>query len=65
PPPLRAAEAEPELLPLDVIEKRHILAVLRALGGNKAQAARVLGVGRKTLYRKLELWGELAPGEAE
>ncbi|MFM2245283.1 MAG: hypothetical protein RL071_1357, partial [Pseudomonadota bacterium] len=40
PPPLRAAEAEPELLPLDVIEKRHILAVLRALGGNKAQAAR-------------------------
>ncbi|MBL8614626.1 MAG: sigma-54-dependent Fis family transcriptional regulator [Deltaproteobacteria bacterium] len=65
PPPLRSADAEPELLPLDVIEKRHILGVLRALGGNKAQAARVLGVGRKTLYRKLELWGELAPGEAE
>jgi transcriptional regulator of acetoin/glycerol metabolism len=28
--------------------------VLRATGGNKAQAARVLGMDRRTLYRKLD-----------
>jgi two-component system response regulator HydG len=68
PPPLveaRPAEGAVELLPMETVERRHILAVLEALGGNKALAARTLGVGRKTLYRKLELWGELAPGEAE
>ena len=41
------------LLPLMEIERRHILRVLSALGGNKARAANVLGVSRKTLYRKL------------
>ena len=39
--------------------------MLAACGGNKAQAARVLAIGRKTLYRKLELWGELGADEAE
>jgi DNA-binding NtrC family response regulator len=64
--PAPALDAGPaELLPLDVVEKRHILSVLAACGGNKAQAARVLAIGRKTLYRKLELWGELGADEAE
>jgi DNA-binding NtrC family response regulator len=35
-------------------ERELIRATLAELGGNKARAARVLGVGRKTLYRKLE-----------
>jgi DNA-binding NtrC family response regulator len=42
---------------LEVIEQRHVLQVLRAVGGNRALAARVLGIGRKTLYRKLDAWG--------
>jgi DNA-binding NtrC family response regulator len=35
------------------IEREHILRTLRAVKGNKAAAARVLGLNRKTLYRKL------------
>jgi two-component system response regulator AtoC len=45
---------EVELVPLEEVERRHILAVLEAVGGNKARAASVLRIGRKTLYRKLE-----------
>jgi DNA-binding NtrC family response regulator len=33
---------------------RYILRVLEAVAGNKTAAARILGVGRKTLDRKLE-----------
>ncbi len=40
-------------LPLAEVEKRHILTVLEALGGNKSSAATVLGLDRRTLYRKL------------
>ena len=38
------------------IEKRHILAVIASSGGNRAEAARRLGVSRKTLDRKCALW---------
>jgi transcriptional regulator of acetoin/glycerol metabolism len=43
-----------DLLPMEEVERRYIRHVLRAVGGNKALAARVLGLDRKTLYRKLE-----------
>jgi two-component system response regulator HydG len=43
-----------ELVPLEEVERRYILRVLDAVAGNKAAAARVLGLERKTLYRKLE-----------
>ncbi|MFO0632173.1 MAG: sigma-54 dependent transcriptional regulator [Nannocystaceae bacterium] len=46
-----------ELVPLDVVEQRYILRVLEAVGENKTLAAKVLGLGRKTLYRKLERYG--------
>jgi two-component system response regulator HydG len=36
------------------VERRHVLRVLEAAGGSKAAAARILGVDRATLYRKLE-----------
>jgi two-component system, NtrC family, response regulator AtoC len=49
--------AEPTALPLEEIERRHVLAVLAKVNGNRTEAARVLGVGRKTLYRKLLAWG--------
>ena len=35
------------------VEREHIVRTLHAVGGNKAAAARVLGLNRKTLYRKL------------
>ncbi|HEY0291406.1 MAG TPA: sigma-54 dependent transcriptional regulator [Hansschlegelia sp.] len=38
------------------IEKRHMLRVLAAAGGNRAEAARRLGVSRKTLDRKCADW---------
>jgi DNA-binding NtrC family response regulator len=46
-----------ELPSLEEIERRHILHVVDAVHGNKSVAARVLGVDRKTLYRKLEQYG--------
>jgi DNA-binding NtrC family response regulator len=39
------------------VEKRYILRVLEAAGGNKSVAAQKLGVNRKTLYRKLAAYG--------
>lgn len=44
------------LLPLTRIEKDHILLVLEAVGGNRTQAAKILGIGRKTLQRKLKAY---------
>ncbi len=43
-----------ENLPLDEVEKRSILEALGACGGNKSEAARRLGITRKTLRKKLE-----------
>lgn len=51
---LVAATDPSELVPLDEVESRYIARVLEAVGGNKARAARILGLDRKTLYRKLE-----------
>ena len=42
------------LLPLSEIERRHILLVLSRTHGNKQAAARILGIDRTTLQRKLE-----------
>ena len=37
------------------IERRHILAVLKETGGNRDEAARRLGISRKTIDRKFSL----------
>src|SRR4030095_15423503 len=42
-----------ELLPLEEVERRYIACVIEACAGNKSKAARILGIGRKTLYRHL------------
>ena len=43
-----------ELLPLEELERRAILRTLRETGGDKLAAARILGIGKTTLYRKLK-----------
>jgi DNA-binding NtrC family response regulator len=51
------ATGAPEIDPLSAIEREHVLTVLRSVRGNKTRASRLLGVDRKTLYRKLESYG--------
>jgi two-component system response regulator HydG len=50
-----------ELLTMDEVERRYILRVLQQVGWSKTAAAGVLGLNRRTLYRKLELYGESGP----
>ncbi len=44
-------------LPLDEVEKATILKTLDSAGGNKSEAARRLGVTRRTLHKKLKKYG--------
>jgi DNA-binding NtrC family response regulator len=46
-----------ELLPLEELERRAILRALRESAGDKLAAARLLGIGKTTLYRKLKQYG--------
>jgi DNA-binding NtrC family response regulator len=41
-------------LSLAEVERAYILEILRITGGNKSRAAEILGLDRKTLYRKLQ-----------
>src|SRR5229473_392617 len=43
-----------ELVPLEELERRAILRTLRETAGDKLAAARILGIGKTTLYRKLK-----------
>jgi len=49
-------EKDQDDMQLAAVEKMHILKILEQQGGNKSAAARVLGVSRKTLERKVQLW---------
>ena len=53
---LVASDDPAELVPMEEVERRYILRVLETVSGNKTAAARILGIERKTLYRKLERW---------
>ncbi|MFO0673785.1 MAG: sigma-54 dependent transcriptional regulator [Polyangiaceae bacterium] len=76
PPRGRSAEPPPglprdngeatELVSLDEMEKRYIARVLEATGGSRTRAAKILGVDRTTLWRKLDrLKNERARAERE
>ena len=47
----------PELMTLEEVERRHVVRVLEACQGNRTDAAKILDLDRKTLYRKLLRWG--------
>jgi DNA-binding NtrC family response regulator len=54
---MTADEVE-EIIPLDELERRYISRALKMLNGNKARAAQLLGVDRRTLYRRLGRYAE-------
>ena len=46
-----------KILPIAEMEKQSILTTIAQLNGDKLQAARLLGIGKTTLYRKLKEYG--------
>ncbi|MFI5398149.1 MAG: sigma-54-dependent transcriptional regulator [Candidatus Binatia bacterium] len=54
-----AVAAAPAAAPLTLeeVERRNILAALQRSAGNKNEAARILGIDRQRLYRKMEKYG--------
>jgi DNA-binding NtrC family response regulator len=51
--------------PLADLERQAILGAIRALNGDKLQAAKLLGIGKTTLYRKLKEYGITDPLQDE
>jgi DNA-binding NtrC family response regulator len=47
---------------LEAMERQHIVATLRQVGGHRGKAASLLGIDPKTLYRKV-LGYQITPGE--
>ncbi len=47
-------EGRPRIIPMAELEKQTILSAIAELHGDKLQAARMLGIGKTTLYRKLK-----------
>ena len=45
------------ILPLSEVQRAHILRVMDAAGGNRTRAAQLLGIGLRTLQRKLKDFG--------
>ncbi|HEX3344563.1 MAG TPA: sigma-54 dependent transcriptional regulator [Polyangiaceae bacterium] len=56
---LVASNDPSELVSLGEVERRYVERVMQAVGGNKRQAAEVLGLDRTTLYRKLDRWARV------
>ena len=54
-------EREESLMSLEELEKRHILHVLETTGQNRTKAAKILGIGLRTLQRKLKEFGTPSP----
>jgi transcriptional regulator with PAS, ATPase and Fis domain len=51
---IKYTDKEEDFLTLEEVEKKHIVNVLEKVGGNITLAAKILDVGRNTLYRKME-----------
>jgi two-component system response regulator HydG len=60
------ADEPTEILKIHEIERRYIVRAIAMVGGNKSRAADLLGLDRRTLYRKLQKYDEgRAPQKAE
>jgi DNA-binding protein Fis len=46
-----------DLPPLEELERRYLIHVLEACGGNRTRAAEIMGIDRRTLYRMAERFG--------
>jgi DNA-binding NtrC family response regulator len=57
--------AAPRITPLAELEKQAILTTIKQLKGDKLLAARLLGIGKTTLYRKLKEYGISENGSLE
>ena len=55
--PARRRGPAPTMRTLAEVEREHVLRVVEACGGRQVEAARVLGIGRNTLWRKLRDYG--------
>ena len=53
-----AQHPKEDVLALEEVEKRHILGVLKVTSGNRTRAAKILGIGLRTLQRKLKACGD-------
>jgi DNA-binding NtrC family response regulator len=63
---LIASDNPEELRSMEEVERRYILHVLDSVGGNKTVASQILGLDRKTLYRKLVRYEKsVSPDAAE
>ena len=60
-----AGRGSNEVRTLDAVERNHILDVLAGVGGNRALAARLLGIDRVSLWRKLRRYEEQGLIEAD
>ncbi|HWB32040.1 MAG TPA: sigma-54 dependent transcriptional regulator [Acidobacteriaceae bacterium] len=58
-------EGPPAIISIAEMEKQAILGTIRQLNGDKLMAARLLGIGKTTLYRKLKEYGLNEGGEAD
>ena len=56
-PRLATATPETRILPMVELERQTILNTIAQLDGDKLMAARLLGIGKTTLYRKLKEYG--------
>jgi two-component system response regulator HydG len=52
-----APSASPKIVSIAELEKQAILGTIRELKGDKLMAAKLLGIGKTTLYRKLKEYG--------
>ncbi|MEZ4296738.1 MAG: sigma-54 dependent transcriptional regulator [Polyangiaceae bacterium] len=58
PAPASESATAGEVLPLSEVERRHVLATLEAVGWNKSEAARLLGIDRRNLQARLQRYGQ-------
>jgi DNA-binding NtrC family response regulator len=63
-PPSSAPVGQGAVVPLDQLEKQAILQAVDACGGNRTQAARLLGISVRTMRNKLREYG-VAPGGSD